>query len=147
MVGSEEKWTVSGIVIHGERRGRSIGYPTANLRIPTHTALPADGVYACLVRLADLQGPALGGAVSIGTNPTFGGRQRIVEVHLLDFNGDLYGQQLHVQAIRRLRDMTHFPDVSALVAAMARDVTEARAIVRSFGGGESPASGIEQLRT
>ena len=125
----EDSWTATGLVVPGAQRGRAIGFPTANLRLRTPTALPRDGVYAGLVRNVD--GPWLcrAAAISVGTNPTFDGRERTVEAHLLDFDGDLYGRHLQVRSVRRLRGMVRYADVQSLIDAIAEDVMATRRLV------------------
>jgi riboflavin kinase/FMN adenylyltransferase len=110
---------VEGTVAAGDGRGRALGFPTANLAVPEGLLVPADGVYA---------GAALGrrAAVSIGTNPHYGGGPRRVEAHLLDFEGDLYGQRLVVELWERLRDQASFGSEAELVAAIDADVDRAR---------------------
>jgi riboflavin kinase/FMN adenylyltransferase len=109
-----------GTVVHGDHRGRELGYPTANLELPPDVAIPADGVYAG--RLNGM--PA---AISIGTNPTFGGTGRRVEAYAIDQTGlDLYGQVVTLDFVARLRPMVTFDSVEALVAQMANDVEETR---------------------
>jgi riboflavin kinase / FMN adenylyltransferase len=124
---------VEGVVVRGDRRGRDLGYPTANVESPPYTAVPADGVYAGSLVIRD---PRTGAtvssspaAISVGTNPTFQGTRRTVEAFLLDFEGDLYGEHVGVEFVQRLRPMMAFADVSELVAAMDRDVAETRAIL------------------
>ena len=111
---------VEGTVVRGDGRGRDLGFPTANLELPADLLVPPDGVYA---------GAAFGhrAAVSIGTNPHFDGVERRVEAHVLDFDGDLYGQRLVVELWSRLRDQARFESVDDLVAAIADDVEQARA--------------------
>lgn len=113
---------VEGIVVRGDGRGRALGYPTANLATPAGLLVPADGVYA---------GRALGhrAAISIGTNPTFDGVERRVEAHLLDFDGDLYGQRLVVELWELLRGQRRFESEAELVDAIADDVERTRAAV------------------
>jgi riboflavin kinase / FMN adenylyltransferase len=125
----EDRWIATGLVVSGAQRGRAIGFPTANLQLFRPTALPGDGVYAGLVR--SMNGPALckAAAISVGTNPTFDGRERTVEAHLLDFDGDLYGRHLQVQSVRRLRGMIRYTDVKSLVEAIAGDVMATRRLV------------------
>jgi riboflavin kinase/FMN adenylyltransferase len=123
---------VTGAVIEGERRGRELGFPTANLACPPGLALPADGVYAG--RLVDPQteaGTALPAAISVGSNPTFGGGlTRRVEAFVLDRVGlDLYGHEVTVSFVAKLRDMTAFDSVAALVEQMDRDVADTRRLV------------------
>jgi riboflavin kinase/FMN adenylyltransferase len=121
-------WSLTGLVVGGERRGRLIGFPTANVQVSA-TLLPPDGIYAGLVR--SLQDPSQrwAAAISVGSNPTFDGIWRTVEAHLLDFAGDLYGQQLHVQAVHHLRGMSKFSDLAALVDAITVDVAATRALI------------------
>src|SRR5690606_28795844 len=93
---------LEGIVVRGEGRGRELGFPTANLSLPAFSAVPADGVYACwFVRQGRDEEP-LPAAVSVGTNPTFSGRERTVEAFVLDFDADLYGQQVALDCVSRL---------------------------------------------
>ncbi|MDQ6875463.1 MAG: bifunctional riboflavin kinase/FAD synthetase [Actinomycetota bacterium] len=114
---------LEGVVVRGDRRGRELGYPTANLEPAPGAAVPADGVYAG--RLIQ-QGQARPAAISIGTNPTFEGRERRIEAYLLDFDGDLYGEHLALDFVERLRGMHRFDDVAALQAQMAEDVAQTR---------------------
>jgi len=123
---------VEGIVARGQRRGRSLGFPTANLETLPHTAIPADGVYAGWLASLDPAGieeerwPA---AISIGTNPTFDGRERTVEAYALDRDDlDLYGAHVAIDFIARLRGTVRFDSVGELVAQMHRDVDAAREI-------------------
>ncbi|HEY8533167.1 MAG TPA: bifunctional riboflavin kinase/FAD synthetase [Micromonospora sp.] len=119
---------VEGVVIRGDGRGRELGYPTANLQTHDHAAIPADGVYAAwLVRGGDQ--PALPAAVSIGTNPTFGGRTRRVEAYALDFSGDLYGERIGLDFVARLREMRRYDRIDLLVAQMADDVVQTRKLL------------------
>jgi riboflavin kinase/FMN adenylyltransferase len=130
---------VDGVVVRGDRRGRALGYPTANVETPPFTAIPADGVYAGHLVLRDPSGVAAGrhpAAISVGTNPTFQGSRRTVEAFLLDFEGDLYGEHVGIEFAARLRPMAAFPGVEELLAAMARDVEETRALL-----GVPPAGG------
>ncbi|MGY1733955.1 bifunctional riboflavin kinase/FAD synthetase [Geodermatophilus sp. SYSU D01045] len=123
---------VDGVVVRGDRRGRELGYPTANVECPPFTAIPADGVYAGSLVTRDPAGrtrdsrPA---AVSVGTNPTFQGSRRTVEAHVLDFAGDLYGEHVGVEFVSRLRPMAAFSGVEELVTAMADDVVRTRAVL------------------
>ena len=113
-------YELAGVVVHGEKRGRKLGFPTANLDV-TGQLVPADGVYAAV---ADTGHAA---AVSIGTNPTFDGPARTVEAHLLDFGGDLYGRTVTLRLTRWLRGQVRYPGVDALVAQLHRDIADARA--------------------
>jgi riboflavin kinase/FMN adenylyltransferase len=123
---------VDGVVVRGHRRGRELGYPTANVETPPFTAIPADGVYAGHLVLRNGDGGSGDGfpaAVSVGTNPTFHGTRRTVEAYVLDYDGDLYGEHVGVEFAQRLRPMAAFDDVEALRAAMAKDVEETRQIL------------------
>jgi riboflavin kinase / FMN adenylyltransferase len=123
-------YRVSGIVGTGARRGRTIGFPTANLE-RVETLLPAEGVYAVS---AITPAGVHAGAANIGPNPTFGEQARKVEVHLLDFAGDLYGQPLSVDFVARLRDTKKFAGVEALVEQLRTDAAEARRRIRKDEG-------------
>jgi riboflavin kinase/FMN adenylyltransferase len=114
---------VEGIVVHGDHRGRLLGFPTANLQTEPGVLVPKLGIYS---------GHALGqrAAVSIGTNPTYGGTERRAEAHLLDFDGDLYGRRLVVELWERLRDEARFSSESELVEAIGADCARARQSVR-----------------
>jgi riboflavin kinase / FMN adenylyltransferase len=116
---------LDGVVVKGDGRGRSIGWPTAN--VDTHgELLPGSGVYAVRVRTPE---GWRGGAANIGTKPTFGGSAVTVEVHLLDWSGDLYGQEVRVEFLERLRPERRFASVSELTAQIQRDVEEARVVL------------------
>jgi riboflavin kinase/FMN adenylyltransferase len=115
-----------GTVGEGRQRGRTIGFPTANLE-HIETLLPADGVYAVRVHRGLESWP---GAANIGPNPTFGEQMRKVEVHLIGFQGDLLGQTLRIDFLERLRDTRPFAGVEELIAQLRRDVEEARRFVR-----------------
>ena len=120
---------VTGVVVHGDHRGRELGYPTANLA-DVSVAVPADGVYAGWLSGADGTGERLPAAVSIGTNPTFGGTGRRVEAYVLDRTGlDLYGDTVAVDFVARLRPTERFDDVAALVVQMADDVARCREVL------------------
>ena len=117
---------VEGIVVRGNQRGRSMGYPTANLSTPRHTAIPADGVYAChFVH----RGRALAAAGSIGTNPTFSGRERRVEAFVLDVDEDFYGEQVALDFVDRLRGMWRFDTTDKLVSQIEDDVARTREVL------------------
>jgi riboflavin kinase / FMN adenylyltransferase len=121
---------VEGIVVRGDQRGRSLGYPTANLSTPRHAAIPADGVYAC--RFVH-RGRELGAAVSIGTNPTFSGRERRVEAYVLDLQEDFYGERVAVDFVERLRGMCRFDTPEELVAQIDDDVVRTRKVLDRAG--------------
>jgi riboflavin kinase / FMN adenylyltransferase len=117
-------YRVRGVVGTGEKRGRTIGFPTANLT-QLQSILPADGVYAVG---AHTTGGRWMGAANVGPNPTFGQHARKMEIHLLDFTGDLVGQPFAVDFFERCRDTRAFPSVAELVAQLHRDVAEVRAL-------------------
>ncbi|WP_153556582.1 bifunctional riboflavin kinase/FAD synthetase [Roseimaritima sediminicola] len=118
-------YRLSGQVGRGDQRGRHIGFPTANVQQPT-TMVPGHGVYATTVRLGDRVYAA---ATHIGPNPTFGGDTEKIEVHVLDFAGDLYGQWLSVDFLARVRDIAAFDSVQQLREQLRRDVAQVQAIV------------------
>jgi riboflavin kinase/FMN adenylyltransferase len=123
---------VDGVVVRGHRRGRALGYPTANVETPPFTAIPADGVYAGYLVTRDPGSGTPGrfpAAISVGTNPTFQGSRRTVEAYLLDYDGDLYGEHVGVEFIQQLRPMAAFPDADALVKAMDKDVMDTRTVL------------------
>lgn len=115
-------WQMVGDVVEGERRGRTIGVPTANLDTADQM-LPADGVYAGLV---ERDGATHAAAISVGVKPTFGRQQRLAEVHLLGFDGDLYGRSLTVKMCRWLRDQHAFNGVEALKQQLNHDMATVR---------------------
>jgi riboflavin kinase / FMN adenylyltransferase len=123
---------VEGVVERGHRRGRGLGFPTANLALLPHTAVPADGVYAGWLTSLDPDGQEEGrwpAAISIGTNPTFDGRERTVEAYALDHDDlDLYGAHVAVDFTARLRGTVRFDSVEALIEQMHRDVADTRAL-------------------
>lgn len=115
-------YTVRGLVVKGSVRGRTLGFPTANV---THiaTVLPRDGVYAGLVHHAGQRWPA---AINLGPNPTFGERRRKFEAHLIGFSGDLYDQSLDIELLKRLRDTRAFNNVEELKAQLQDDIRAAQ---------------------
>jgi riboflavin kinase/FMN adenylyltransferase len=116
---------LGGRVERGRQRGAAIGFPTANVRVRTGM-WPPDGVYVVRAQHGDRW---IDGVANIGTNPTFGAAPRTLEAHLFDFDADLYGERLTVAFIARLRGEIAFPSVEALVAQIARDAAEARALL------------------
>jgi riboflavin kinase/FMN adenylyltransferase len=118
---------LDGIVVRGDGRGRQLGYPTANVRTERYAAIPADGVYAGRVVLAGKRLPA---AISIGTKPTFEGREHAVEPYILDFDEDIYGDELGVEFTERLRGQERFDRIEDLVAQIGRDVARSRELVQ-----------------
>lgn len=136
---------VEGAVVRGAARGKEIGFPTANLAVETEL-VPATGVYAVTVRAlggGGAPGEELGGAANVGTNPTFETEGALsVEVHILDFDGDLYGRRLRLGFVERLRPEHRYGSADDLVAQMRRDVADARSILRARpearGGADEP---------
>jgi riboflavin kinase/FMN adenylyltransferase len=117
-----EPYELRAPVIAGDHRGRELGFPTANMVPPEGLACPGHGVYACLAN-------GLPAAVNIGVRPTFGsGRAELIEAYLIDFDGDLYGTQLRLRFLERLRGERRFETVEALIEEMHRDVAAARVI-------------------
>jgi riboflavin kinase/FMN adenylyltransferase len=114
---------VDGVVVGGDRRGGTLGFPTANLRVDPRLLVPAYGIYAGAV--GDRRA-----AVSIGVNPHYGGTERRIEAYLLDWEGDLYGDRLVVELWRRLRDERAFGSEAELIEQIAKDVEETRAATR-----------------
>ncbi len=127
-------YRLSGRVARGDRRGRAMGFPTANLhvhgtpRARAATRLPLLGVYA--VDVFGLENEPLHGVANIGVRPTVDGRRCLLEVHLLDFEGDLYGRHLQVEFLKKLREERRFESLAALQAQIARDVAAAREFFR-----------------
>jgi riboflavin kinase/FMN adenylyltransferase len=133
---------LEGIVVRGDRRGHELGFPTANLSTPRYAAVPADGVYACWFSLLSPTGNGpMPAAVSVGTNPTFSGRERRVEAFVLDVDADFYGQRVAIDFVRRLRDMERFPSSEALVEQMHRDVDHTREVLGGPGESRGTQSG------
>ena len=137
--------TLTGLVVEGEKVGRALGFPTANLDLGGPYAVPADGVYAVWTELHPYSERArlVPSAVSIGERPTFNGRERAVEAHLLDFDGDLYGQRLRLHFVDRLRGQERFDSVATLVEQMKRDVSLARRLLTEGRGGEGLAQAAD----
>ena len=129
-------YEISGIVAHGEQMGRQIGFPTANISIDTHRMIPKRGVYA--VRLAPSPSSLIPhpssltlyqGMTNIGMRPTFDGHKLTIETHIFDFHEDLYGRQLTIQFMARLRDEQSFESAEALALQMQHDEQQARKIL------------------
>jgi riboflavin kinase/FMN adenylyltransferase len=125
-------WDVDGVVVHGAKRGRAIGVPTANVRPEADLPLRA-GIYAVTLSVEDKVMPAV---ASLGTNPTFVEAGRLVlEVHVLDFDGDLYDRRVRTTFVARLRDEAKFETVDALIAQIRQDIADARAVMRPRSSG------------
>ena len=131
-------YSVSGVVVAGDRRGRTIGIPTANLRVAEERLLPGDGVYATWAWADDpATAPRLAGVTNIGMRPTVGGTERRVECHIFDFpqpgqSGDLYGKTMTLAFVQRLRAEQRFENLDALIAQIQRDMATARTILHSI---------------
>ncbi|MDP6822844.1 MAG: riboflavin biosynthesis protein RibF [Dehalococcoidia bacterium] len=119
-------FSITGIVTEGDRRGRTLGFPTANITPDPHGALPADGIYACYVTTD--RGRYLA-ATNVGVRPTFDNGPRVIEPFLLDFEGDLYGHRISVEFIERLREEERFESVDALIEQMKNDVRDTRRVL------------------
>jgi riboflavin kinase / FMN adenylyltransferase len=120
-------FTVAGEVVQGDMRGRTLGFPTANLVPQDGYVVPGHGVYACRAHTAD--GVAHIAATNVGVRPMFvTGRGELIEAFLVDYDGDLYGSRLRVEFLKRLRGEKRFESVDALIEQMRRDVEETRAI-------------------
>jgi riboflavin kinase/FMN adenylyltransferase len=122
-------YSLSGPVVHGDGRGRKINIPTANIEYPKEKVIPAYGVYACWAWVRGERYPA---AINIGINPTFTPNKEIpnVEAHLLDFNRELYGEELKLEFVERLRDELKFEGVEALLKQIHADIAETRQILK-----------------
>jgi riboflavin kinase/FMN adenylyltransferase len=116
-------YTLRGRVVHGAKRGRALGFPTINLALPKERLLPRDGIYAVWAEMGEGRFKA---AASLGVRPTFGGGERILEAYLLDFSGELYGEEVEVSFVKRLRDEIAFASPAELSAQITRDVEETR---------------------
>jgi riboflavin kinase/FMN adenylyltransferase len=119
-------YDVEGTVVHGAGRGRELGVPTANLAVPANIVLPSNGIYAARCRVDD---QVFNGAASLGTDPTFGENPRNLEVHLLDFHGDLYHKAVDVEFVAYLRPEERFDSIEALIRQMNADIRLCREIL------------------
>jgi riboflavin kinase/FMN adenylyltransferase len=125
------RYSITGRVIQGEQLGRKLGYPTANMRLARRRA-PMNGIFAVRVRGAagkGLDGEPLAGVASLGTRPTVGGTVPLLETHIFDFSGDLYGREIEVEFVARLRDELRFDSVAAMVEQIHRDAAAARDVL------------------
>lgn len=129
---------VAGPVVHGAHFGRTIGYPTANVVPPRELVGLADGIYASFAILQDGQGsrPAM---TYVGSRPTVNTGDRLIETHILDFSADLYGRELRVDLVERLRADEQFASVEAMVAQLRLDEVDARATIAALGASPAPA--------
>jgi len=134
-------FSIGGHVVHGQRLGRKLGYPTANVRLGRRTS-PVGGIFA--VRVRGVEAMPVPGVASLGVRPTVHGTEPLLEAHLFDFDGDLYGRRIDIEFVAKLRDEEKFPDLDAMVRQIDRDAGEARAILgltptnRHPGGSRDP---------
>lgn len=127
----DRPYALSGPVVQGEHRGKDMGFPTANIQVDPTRAVPPEGVYVTWAVLGHERLPSV---TNIGTNPTFGNAHRTVETFILDFDRTIYGKDLYVEFLSRLRDEVKFPSTEALVKQIHKDVAEARSfLARSHG--------------
>ncbi len=120
------EYAVGGEVVKGRQRGRELGFPTANLAVPRGKLVPGPAAYA---GRGSFNGDERLAAISVGHQPTFGGGDLTVEAYLLDFDGDLYGQQMELRFVRRLHPDTRYPSVDELVRQIGRDVDDTRRLL------------------
>jgi riboflavin kinase/FMN adenylyltransferase len=120
------RFSLEGIVVEGDRRGRTLGFPTANISMQPEQAMPRDGIYATIARRGRQK---MNSVTNIGVRPTFGGLKRLVETCIFDFDGDLYGKKLTIDLVARLRDEMRFSSAEELKKQMAKDVQNARIIL------------------
>ena len=120
------RFLTTGVVKGGDRRGREIGFPTANFTPPERKVIPAIGIYAAL---AHVEGEVHRAAVNVGTRPTFGAGELLIETFLLDFDGDLYGKELTVEFVEYIRPELKFATVEDLITRMDDDVAQIRVIL------------------
>jgi len=120
------RFSFSGQVEHGDARGKTLGYPTANLLPEEEQAIPADGVYACYAVLDNTRYKVV---LNIGVRPTFRGERHLIEAHIMDFSGNIYGQELTIELVDRLRDEMKFPGPEELKAQLSKDVELAKVLL------------------
>ena len=120
------RFSLRGEVAHGDKRGRDLGFPTANIKPPRRKLIPANGVYACM---ASVDGDTHQAAVNVGVRPTFGGEDLLVEAYLLDFDSEIYGSEIALDFVQYLRPELQFESVEALVVQMAADVEQTRDVL------------------
>ena len=124
----DRNFVLTGTVVKGVGRGKTLGFPTANLKAPQGMVIPGDGIYATWACLGEQNHMA---ASSIGTRPTFGESERTIESFILDFEGDLYDQQIRLEFVQRLRDEVKYSSVEDLQEQVAKDVAQTKAILRT----------------
>jgi riboflavin kinase / FMN adenylyltransferase len=119
---------LSNVVTAGNKRGKDLGYPTANLKPPERKVIPGHGIYACWARIGREILPA---AVNVGVRPTFGGTELLIEAHIIDFDREIYGSILTLEFVERLRPELQFDNADALVAAIRDDVAQVRRLLKT----------------
>lgn len=122
------RYRLSNVVVPGDRRGKTLGFPTANLEPPARKVIPGNGVYAAF---AHVEAETLAAAVNVGVRPTFGGTETRIEAFILDFDRDIYGSMLELEFVERLRPELEFENAEALIAAMNQDVAKVRQVLES----------------
>jgi riboflavin kinase/FMN adenylyltransferase len=122
-------FSLEGRVVLGDQRGRTLGFPTANLKVQPEQAMPKDGIYATITRYGDLHMPSV---TNIGMRPTFGGLKHLIETFIMDFSGDIYGKKIRIDLVERLRDEMKFHSAEGLKAQMHKDVEKARKILKEI---------------
>lgn len=125
-------FTITNTVVDGDKRGREIGFPTANIRPPERKVVPGSGVYSCF---ATIEGRRLDSAVNVGVRPTFGGGELLIEAHVLDFSEDVYGKPMTLDFVDYTRPELQFPGVDELVARMDQDVAHTRKVLEGARSG------------
>ncbi len=120
------RFTLTNTVVDGDKRGREIGFPTANLRPPQRKLIPATGVYACFARV---RGEVFEAAVNVGVRPTFGGEELLIEAYMFEFSDEIYNEALTLEFVEYLRPELRFDGVDALVEQMQKDVSRCREIL------------------
>ena len=118
--------SIEGNIVEGEKRGRELGFPTANFDIPADICMPANGIYATFIHI---NGKQYLSATSIGTNPTFDVKQRTVETYIMDFNQNIYGFRPKLEFVSKLRDEIAFDSINLLIEQMTKDVEKAKNIL------------------
>ncbi len=122
----DRPYRINGSVVHGEKRGRTIGFPTANLDTNAEL-IPANGVYAVKATIEDIK---FSGVANLGVKPTFSGKQFTIEINIFNFDNDIYGKSLQVDFIERIREERPFPNVQALIQQIQQDCNKAREILQ-----------------
>ena len=133
---------IGGHVVHGQRLGRKLGYPTANIRLGRRTS-PINGIFA--VRVHGVAAQALPAVASLGVRPTVAGVEPLLEAHLFNFDGDLYGRRIDVEFVAKLRDEEKFSTLEAMVEQIDRDAAAARKVLAAFQPDSPPDAGAQPV--